>query len=72
MDTNYTSSPKMELTKVKVKTIRRFVDLAAESVTMAIELADGRIVCHHLDHICSYTVPLPLSVYKKCSRQYRF
>ena len=48
------------------------MDLAAESVTMAIELADGRIVCHHLDHICSYTVPLPSSVYKKCSRQYRF
>ena len=31
-----------------------------------IELADGRTVCHHLDHICSCTVPHSSSVYKKC------
>ena len=59
--------PRWNLTKVKVKTIRQIVDSGVESVTMAIELADGRIVCHHLDHICSYTVPLPSSVYKKCT-----
>ena len=45
--------PRWNLTKVKVETIREFVDSGVESVTVAIELADGRIVCHHLDHICS-------------------
>ena len=45
--------PRWNLTKVKVETIRQFVDSGVESVTVAIELADGRIVYHHLDHICS-------------------